>query len=495
MSETGGTMTGAQVYQEQRKLSDLEMILSNAYNEANNAIRYSGAVGNPFDMVARERKAVAEQQAIVVAAQNSLGGPVYRIPAENVDHLRHEIENKVNKRADKLALPRVEIIELEQEIIESKKWSQETNEMVTARSIWQYVAIKGETPKVAGYEFVATLQHEEAGNIIRKIPSLRQEIREIEIPDLTSYRDVDPVCDHCGLRRQRKDTYLVFNSDTGDIQQVGSNCLGDFLGAADPQRYASYAEYLRDFLIGLEDDGEERYYGPRVEQAFEMREFLASTARMIRANGWNPASASEYPTSAQAWDNLENYGKHDRRSGLPLWIDITDQDYTLADETLEWVLTAEMDKDQDSFSDYEHNLWVAMKSAGVTYRTKGIVASAIRAYDRARENKLRREKQAAKNAVKGHVGQIGERSEHDVTLMKTVPIEDRYADRYAEDQTKPLYIFEDEAGNEIKWFSSRWLDGTFQNGGSYKINVKVKSHDDDSRFGKSTRVTHVKVVS
>jgi hypothetical protein len=387
-----------------------------------------------------------------------IGGPVYRIPQANVEHLRHDIAMKVNKRAAKLSLPPVELVELEQEVIEHEQRNMDTGEMQIFKYIFQYVAIKGETPMVAGYSFIATLQHEDAGNIVRTIPVLRIDGEEVELPSLNDYRQVDPSCDHCGLTRHRKDTYLVWNQETGEIQQVGSNCLGDFLGAADPQRYASYAEYLRDFLSGLSDDWSDEegsYYGPRVEKAFEMREFLASTARMIRANGWHAASTSDDPTSSQAWDNLDNYGKHDKYTKLPLWIDIEDQDWKLADDTLEWVENELIPADDKN--DYQHNLAIALQASGVTFRTKGIVASAVRAFDRERENKLRHEKQQAKNATKGFVGTVGEREDFDLTLIKTVWIEDRYASRYAVDQTKPLYIFEDDAGNEIKWFSGQGL--------------------------------------
>lgn len=441
------------------------------------------------------------QTKLVAKAQAEVGGPVYRIPAANVDHLKHEIEVKVNKRADKLQLPRVEIIELEQEIIESKKRVQidafRTEEQ-TVKSIWQYVAINGETPKIDGYNFIATLQHEEAGNIIRQIPVLRKDGEEITLPNLTSFRHVDAECEQCGLRRHRKDTYLVWKQEDDTIMQVGSNCLGDFLGAADPQRYASYAEYLRDFLYGLsdyEDEDGEHYYGPRVEKAFEMVEFLSSTARMIRANGWLPASkcyGGETPTSAQAWWNLVDYGKTDSKTGKPIFIEIEEQDVKLAQETVEWVL-AGMDKAEDEMNDYEWNLYTALRAKGVTDRTKGIVASAVRAFDRARENKLRFEKQQEKNAVKGWVGTVGEREDFDLKLIKTIWVDNQYASRYDDDQTKPLYIFEDESGNEVKWFASR--DQNFQEGETYTLKATVKAHDEHNKFGKSTMITRAKVVS
>lgn len=458
-------MTGQQVYQAQQDLSKMEE-------------------GTEF---------YAAQAKLVAKAQAEVGGPVYRIPAANISYLKEQIEKKVNKRAAKLSLPPVEIVELEQEIIESERINHETGEKYIQKSIWQYFAINGETPKIAGYNFIATLQHEEHGNIIRSIPVLRKDGEEVELPDLTSFRHADPECEQCGLRRHRKDTYLVWNQDEGSIMQVGSNCLGDFLGAADPQRYASYAEYLRDFFIGLEDDGEERYYGESIEAAFGMEEFLASTARMIRANGWTPASKAwdGQPTSAEAWYNLENYGKKDRQ-GHRLWIDIEDQDNKLADEVLAWVRDENMGKTDDEMNDYEWNLVTAMRSEGVTFRTKGIVASAVSAFSRAKERELRLAKQRETAANSNHVGTVGERENFTLTLVKTIWVENRYASRYDDDQTKPLYIFNDAEGNEVKWFASS--DQNFEQGETYTLKATVKAHDDNDRFGKSTLITRAKVV-
>jgi hypothetical protein len=426
------------------------------------------------------------QVALVAKAQAEIGGPVYRIPAANVEFLKSEIENKVNKRAAKLQLPPVEIIELEQEIIEREVFDNDLGRKVTKKNTWQYVAIKGETPKIAGYNFIATLQHEEAGNIIRQIPVLRKDGEEIQLPDLSKFRHVDPQCDHCGLTRNRKDTYLVWNQDSGTIEQVGSNCLGDFLGAADPQRYASYAEYLRDFLIGLSDE-EGEYYGPRMEREFSMREYLASVSRIIRDSGWVPASRAgwgEQPTKSLAWWNLVDYGKKDK-SGRPLWIDIEEQDEKLADEVIEWANTTLAEREDKN--DYEFNLHVALQAKGVTERTSGIVASAVSAFSREREREIKYRERKEAAAKSEFVGEVDKRSDFTLTLTRTHWIEDNY-----NGGTKPLYIFQDENGNAVKWFSSRDLN--LNEGETYEMVATVKQHEDHSTYGKSTVITRAKVV-
>jgi hypothetical protein len=85
---------------------------------------------------------------------------------------------------------------------------------------FEYVIVKGETPRVAGFEFLATLEHEEGGTIIRRMPRFGEDAEKGDGIDLSAYREACPRCDHCGLERHRKDTYLVRNAETAEIKQV-----------------------------------------------------------------------------------------------------------------------------------------------------------------------------------------------------------------------------------------------------------------------------------
>lgn len=89
------------------------------------------------------------------------------------------------------------------------------------------VTVTGEAPKVAGWSFVATLSWDvEVGLITRVVPGLDNE------PDLSGLRAEGTTawCDHCGTARFRLDTFAVRNVETGEIKQVGRNCLQSFLG-------------------------------------------------------------------------------------------------------------------------------------------------------------------------------------------------------------------------------------------------------------------------
>lgn len=58
------------------------------------------------------------------------------------------------------------------------------------------VTVQGTTPRINGWEFVATLDHAgEAGNILRTVPTFVGTIP-------TAYRTASPACDHCKTNRR-----------------------------------------------------------------------------------------------------------------------------------------------------------------------------------------------------------------------------------------------------------------------------------------------------
>lgn len=88
------------------------------------------------------------------------------------------------------------------------------------------LTVHGETPVIEGWEFVATLTWDsEAGLVTRVVPGC-------EDVDLSSLRveGVNAWCDQCNTARLRHDTFAVRNVETGEIKQIGRNCLQAFIG-------------------------------------------------------------------------------------------------------------------------------------------------------------------------------------------------------------------------------------------------------------------------
>src|SRR5690606_13586692 len=112
----------------------------------------------------------------------------------------------------------------------------------------------------------------------------RNVIRSVEgeeIPD--EYRDRANVCDHCGTRRVRNETWLFRHEVTGELKQVARNCCKDFVGATEID--LALIAMWRDAVGSLSDE-----YGGGGRQYIEITEFLAATAALVRVRGWTPRS-------------------------------------------------------------------------------------------------------------------------------------------------------------------------------------------------------------
>ena len=80
--------------------------------------------------------------------------------------------------------------------------------------------ISGNAPSYDGWTFLARADWSEGGMVLFTAPG----IDGIDRSGIT-----EGSCDHCGINRYRKSTFIV-RSDKGEQLQVGSTCLKDFLG-------------------------------------------------------------------------------------------------------------------------------------------------------------------------------------------------------------------------------------------------------------------------
>lgn len=421
------------------------------------------------------------------------------IPVGNLDFLSKEIA-RINKRAARLGLAPVSFTEIERETVETKPARNGQPATYVEKAL---IRIDGETPRVAGYEFVATLEHDDAGTIIRRVPTFGGD----EF-DLASYRDATPSnCDHCGLDRRRKDTYVVRNAETGEAKQVGRTCLQDFTGVNDPEKYARIAEWYRDLFELLDGDLEDEGFGGGSGTShYATLDLLAVTDKAIREYGWVPKSKADWGQTATA-DWVERLAAtrgpldNDLKRILP-----DDAARTKAQAVLDWVRSDEF-AEKATTSDYLWNLGIACANDYAAFRRFGLVCSAVSAYDREREYQIRHAAQREQNSVKQHVGEVGKREVFELRLVRIIWIEDRY-NPYG--GSKPLYIFQDADGNEVKWFASNTAGIAAQvqigdaedpqyafeeiaEGCTYRVKATVKAHDDSPKYGKATLITRAKI--
>ena len=71
------------------------------------------------------------------------------------------------------------------------------------------------------WRMVAQIEHLPEGNVIK-------EFSDTKVPEI--YRNRPGICDHCGVDRPRKITYIVENTKEGTFAQLGRSCVGLYTG-------------------------------------------------------------------------------------------------------------------------------------------------------------------------------------------------------------------------------------------------------------------------
>ena len=305
------------------------------------------------------------------------------------------------------------------------------------------------TAKVNGWRFVATLEHLDNGNVVRKL------IDEVEVPE--KYYTCGPTCEHCHSIRHRKDTYLVYNEDTKEFKQVGSSCLCDFTHGFDAEAAAAYIA-LFDELIR----GEAPYDGGHVAPYYLTLDVLKHAADIVdhigyRSSTWD-GPRNEMNTKEQTLNSLI-YDINPNRL-MPFYKEAIEEyrarfkpDYNspeliqYVNDAINWV------KETEDNSDYIHNLKVLVEQEYIQSKNFGYVVSIIPTYNR----HIQKQTEAAKRAeaheaeakVSNYIGEVGQR----ITLTGNceISIISSWETNYG---LTLRYKIVDENGNVIMWDSS-----------------------------------------
>lgn len=346
------------------------------------------------------------------------------------------------------------------------------------------VSIEGDAPKFAGWDFLGTLDHVSIANhvMVNTVPGKT-------IPE--QYFHAEPVCDHCGKVRYRKDTF-VLQHENGEYKQVGRLCIRDFLGH-DVAGLARYLQYVRE-LMGALDDEDSEYYGRGSAEAYsyDLKRTLEITVAVIRAFGWTSRAAARSDntgaTRATAADVMTILDPP-RKGGR--WLEAfkktylenrrPEEDAEEVRKVLEWVA------EQEATNEYMHNVKAIANAEYVNYKTIGFAASMVAAYQRAME-KLRQRELQRRNSKNEWIGEEKQKIELTVDVIGVRYIENAYTGG-----SVALHRMRDPEGRVVTWFAYGSKDNNLEAGKKYKIKATVKKHDTYKDW-KQTLVNRVKVL-
>lgn len=335
------------------------------------------------------------------------------------------------------------------------------------------VTLEGQIPKVAGWSFVATIDHlgGDEGNIVRTAPGEQAP---------AEYREGPARCDHCHTARDRRQTFIL-RHDSGTTKQCGRSCLKDFLGVASAESFANQAELigLMNKLISGAAGRDEGDMSAVRNAGYALEDFLAHVAAEVREVGYTSRKRAmergESSTSDIAMRRLVKL-KAEPGATSNAKLKPTDADYETARAAMEWAegLAGRAQ------SDLEHNMATLAKHGSLdSHRHAGLAAWIVGGYLR-EQGRLAGEKAAAATArVSQYQGRVGERSEFKgLALTDVLTMESQFG-------TSFLHKFVDAEGNRYTWFASK---ERLTEGKTYNLKATVKKHD-EYKGVKTTQLT------
>ena len=308
------------------------------------------------------------------------------------------------------------------------------------------------------HTFVATLVAEEAGYTVHTAPG--QSLDGWKRPAVD-----DISCGICNTVRRRINLYIVRDDNTGELIQVGTNCLAPLLGFTPAALWAlTWSSEFAAQFGGNEDDDDDKVWGPggRVDRTVSIDRVLA-IAWAVTNGGKNYVSTK----AADAYFDRTGGGSsiattvsrvHSHLGGRPrpyrgddtdgiAWDAVQAQVEATSDEIVTAIKGSVASLKPGS--DYAENMTVilAAESGRVTYRNVGILGSLVAVY--AREQDLRVQRQAeAKKVASGFLGEVKERiRDFSITLLTVREFETDFG-------ASTLVVGRTADGHTVKWFAS-----------------------------------------
>lgn len=353
------------------------------------------------------------------------------------------------------------------------------------------IRLIGEPPKLNGWSFLARVKQHGSGWIFKTAVGA-------EVPQNLRGRASHHECDHCNLKRDRKDVVIVRKDATGEHKTIGTSCVKDFLGGHNPEAamnalglWAEAAKLLQEQIDHDKEWGGERddwgFGGGRAPEATDLHTYLSHVAKAIRENGWLSRAAARDSDGKQATSDVA-LGTAFPSRAVVQWahnngidLDPSAEDRAAAREAMAWAKKKYGEADPASLDTFGHNLRTIVNEDYVTRDVAGMAASIVRGHHK--ETGQIADRKRATNA--GYFGTPGEKTEADVRVGDIFEYENEYG-------TGKIVKMETPDGHRLTWFT-KYPPTDFRTGQDMRVALTVKDHK-ARRGSPETIVTRVKVV-
>lgn len=332
------------------------------------------------------------------------------------------------------------------------------------------------TAVVGEWEFVATLDMRESGNVIRRYNT------EVELPEY--YKTSPNVCDHCRTARDRKNLYVVRNLETGEFKQVGGNCLMSYSGIN-----LEYAAALMDGIDHLcsYDNLYDNDFGFGGTRYYPVSTIISYAATIVGKVGYFNA---DYRLSTRSMVSDVLFESNIRKGVSDLNIvlkdnyfnvQFTESDFT-ADNSEQVNAIIDYYKSLDDRSEFVHNIQTIISGGYASYKDLGYLCYTPQGYAKHLANEVERAKR--NQEIRDHWGEVGKR-------YKNVKVEDmrRVAAYNTDFGVMNIWQIIIEGGIVLTWKSSVYPEGEFEN-----VSFTIKEHS-EYKGTKQTIVTRCKFAA
>lgn len=392
----------------------------------------------------------------------------YNIPVENIEELRKaatRIQKKAIKHGCKVVFEEVDEF--------FKTETDENGNEITRKYI--VVEAEGEA-KAEGWVFAGTIEHTEVGNILRSVSD------EHKIPE--RYRDAEPYCEHCNTKRARKDTYVVFNEETGEFKQLGKSCLKEYTNGLSLNMAAMVLQWLKEVEEYCS------YSGTSYKPYFEVKEVSKYFVETMRKLGWANSSAGDSSTKNIGLNfyDLDHGCRWLLGEEKTKFEDLKDKTKfnadNIEDEYIEAALGWAKAWDGHEYNDYRDNLKVIANMEYCEYKHLGYLASLFMSYDKAMEREVKRMERNKSRAQSEFIGEVKDKVSCSVKEFKCLTSwETQWGVTF-------LYEFVTEEGNILIWKTGKWINDEAK---ITTIKGTIKAHN-EFRGVKQTELTRCQVA-
>lgn len=296
---------------------------------------------------------------------------------------------------------------------------------------------RADAPSVNGWTLVGTLRHRPGQ------PTIVQAADDARI-DVDAWSRSEGWCEQCRTRRSRRTTYLLRHAD-GRLTQVGSSCLAEFTGHANPLRVMGHANQSR---IASAQRSNSPFAVPDPVEYIDTMTYLAHVSQAVIDTRFVPAGAGTSRLAA-TWTQAAAAFERGRPPSA--------RAERRARETLHWLRYDLARRDLD---DFERRLVTVLHQDRLTRRELPTAAAAIYAFHR----HLRRQIAARKTAGE-HIGAPGDTVHATFTVARV---------ERAATCSGPVrrHFLRDDLGRRAIW------DGAEQKltTGQHRLEVSVASH-------------------